>query len=328
MPEISLLQPRILLGVVQSFLTDVSPSLRGLTLLGPGRGDLNPTWEYDMIRGARDRSTPNAPNAEAHRRDHLIYRKLTGSYIYLRDKKTFNPTTLRWLREPGNTAVTRGAAERAVMMELLDLENAQKRYMEYVTWAMFTGAYTYTHTGGGTTAVDYLIQASHKPTASPVWAAAGDDPIGNIQAWKQLITRDAGATPTTVYLNNTTMTKFIKLPEVISQLSDRQKQVYTTEGMVPRFMGLDWIEYDGGYVESSTYYPFIADDKLIIVAPENNPWEMRFGPSADHEAPPGTTGAFSKSWLEPDPSNRQVLLEKNFMPILTRPDHVVYASVA
>lgn len=329
MPELSILEPRVLNGVVASFLTDISPTLKGVGLMGTPESDLNPLWEYDVIRGGRDKSAPNSPNAEATRIDHIRHKVMNGSYIYLRDKKQFNPTTLRWLREVGSNEVSRAAGEQAVLQELLDMDNMQKRYIEYAIWQMFTGSLTYDHIGGGSVAIDYNIAAGHKPSVSTNWGADGDDPIGDIQAWKQLSSRDAGVPLTTVFLNNNTMTKFIKLPEVISQLSDRQKARFTEEGIVPRFMGLDWEEYDNGMLsDAGVYTPYIADDQLVMIAPGGNkPWAMRFGPSADHDAPAGTTGTFSKTWREPDPSQLQVLLEKSFIPLLFRPDQVVYAKI-
>ena len=252
-PEISLLQPRPLNGVIQFFLQDISPTLRGLSLLGSPQTDLNPNFEYDIIRGNRDLSGPNAPNNEAKKLDHIVYQKLTGSYIYLRDKKTFNATTLRWLREPGNTEVIRRNAERAVMNELVDMENRQKRYMEWVVWQMFSGEFTYTAEGGATSTINYGVRSAHKPTGID-WGNASSDPIGNVAAWRRMIERDSGASPTMAYLNNVTMTKLLKHPIVNGRdnkpglLSDQQKQRYTTEFMLPRLWGLDWVQYDGGHI--------------------------------------------------------------------------------
>jgi len=329
MPEISLLEPRVLSGVIEHFTTDVSPTLRGLSLIGAPDPDLNPVWEYDMVRGSRDRSSPNSPNSEARRIDHMKYSKLTGSYIYLRDKKMFNPTTLRWLREPGEPmGVAARNAERQVMREFLDLDNMQKRLMESFVWSMFSGTTTYTHEGGATVTIDYGIQSSHKPSASTAWGAANDDPIGDIGAWKQLTTHDAEQEIVSAYMNAATMVNFQKLPEVRAQLSDVQKGRMTTEGMIPRFQGIDWFEYDMGYVpEGGSFTPYIPNNKVIFLAPGNNPWGMKVGPSADDDAPPGHTGTFGKTWKEKDPSNRQFLLERHFIPCLFRPDQVVYATI-
>ena len=52
------------------------------------------------------------------------------------------------------------------------------------------------------------------------------------------------------------------------------------------------------------------------------------GPGGDDEARQGRIGKFAKSWVEPDPSARQYLEEWHFLPILERPDQLVYADVS
>jgi hypothetical protein len=51
------------------------------------------------------------------------------------------------------------------------------------------------------------------------------------------------------------------------------------------------------------------------------------GPTADDEAPAGSTGKFTKSWKEKDPSTRVVLEEYPFVPILPKPDNLGVATV-
>jgi len=335
MPEISLLEPRVLNGVVSSFLDDIGPELRGMNLIGAPQRDLNPVWEYDIIRGNRDVTSANAPNAEARRVDHIKYGVMTGSYIYLRDKKQFNPTTLRWLREPGNNEVTRGNAESMVMRELLDMDNRQKRFMEKTIWDMFKGTVSYTHEGGATISLNYGISSTHNPTLTKKWDSANTttpDVIADVQTWKTLTVRDTGAPLTTAYMNSKTMAHFqARVAQsggvAFTVLSDRQKEQYNTTGIVPNFLGISWVEYDGGYVDGETYTPYIPDGYVILLAPQNSPWGMKYGPTADDDAPMGTTGSFSKTWREPDPSNRQVLIERIFIPCLFRPDQVIYAKV-
>jgi hypothetical protein len=55
--------------------------------------------------------------------------------------------------------------------------------------------------------------------------------------------------------------------------------------------------------------------------------EFLDGPAADDDAPDGFVGRFTKTWKEPDPSQRQVLMESNAMPVLYQPDHVLIVRV-
>lgn len=326
--EISLLEPRPLNGLVRKFAGEVSESLLGLTLIGASMPDINPTWEYDILRGNRDRSEPNTPNSEANLIDHMKHGKMTGAYVYLRDKKMFNPTTLRWLRAAGENVVASDNARRMVAAELSDMVLRQQRFQEFTVWQMFQGSLTYTHKGGASVTVDFGISNSHKPSVAVTWGASGDDPIGDIGAVKRLFTRDSGVRATDAYMNDVTWAEFNVLPELRAQLSEEQKRQITSEGFLSRFQGLNWHPYDGGFVENDTFSAYIPDDKIIFLARDNNPYEMKWGPSADDDSPDGHTGPFSKTWKEKDPSNRQVLVELNFMPVLFRPDQVVILDVS
>ena len=183
--EIGLLEPRMLRETVREF--EGPESLRGRTLMGAPDGDPNPTWEYDIQRQSRGAQLiHNTPNSEGQVLDQLTIGHAEGGYAYMRDKKVFNPTTLRWLREAGKNLVARGQAERKVLAELEDMRMQQFRAEEVAIWAMLQGTWTYTMIGGTTVTVNYQLPASHSPTVGTSWGAGGDDPLGDIRAWKQI----------------------------------------------------------------------------------------------------------------------------------------------
>src|SRR6187431_2637358 len=78
-----------------------------------------PSAQWDVIRGSRTIARPNVPNSEAHIVPQLGRETLAAAFIYLREKKVFSPTTLYWIRTPGDIAKVN--AERAVLRELGDL---------------------------------------------------------------------------------------------------------------------------------------------------------------------------------------------------------------
>ena len=75
--------------------------------------------------------------------------------------------------------------------------------------------------------------------------------------------------------------------------------------------------------------PAQAQNNVVIFADltTNRPIELVRGPSADDEAPENFIGRFAKTWKEKDPSARQYLLEENALPVLTRPEQIVVATV-
>jgi hypothetical protein len=59
---------------------------------------------------------------------------------------------------------------------------------------------------------------------------------------------------------------------------------------------------------------------------DQRPIEMMIGPTADDEAPDNFTGKFAKTWKDKDPSARQYLLEWNLLPVITRPEQMIYVA--
>lgn len=327
MAEISLLNPTVLNGVLEQL--EYPDSFLGMRLVGAGRPNPWPVAEWDVVASNKEVAEPGIPNTEAKIVPQLGVGKRTASMVYLREKKVFKPTTLHWLRTPGQLAQKN--AEGAVMREIEDLDRRFVAFAEWTFWQMLSGTLTLDYADVKAT-VDYLIQASHKPTVVTSWATvATADVIGDVSAWKTLINQDgAGATVRNAYLNSTTFQYVYNNAAIQTMFSDRLKDQYLGTGLVTGLLGLAWETYDSTYVDSAAATQnYIADDVVVLIA--NNPREPFFlmeGPSADHEAPNGQIGKFAKSWVEPDPSARQYLEEWHFLPILERPDQIIYADVS
>jgi hypothetical protein len=202
------------------------------------------------------------------------------------------------------------------------------RSEEIAIWAMLTGSWAYTLMNGATVTVNYRLPAAHTPTVGTDWGAGGDDPVGDLFAWKRVVSRASGFPIRQAWLNGATFETFYNLAEVSANLSDVQRDKYRNEGMVPRFLGIDWFEYDGGYQNAAgTFVPYIPDERIIFIAPGGTDnLSMNYGPSADLGAPEMHTGPFTKSWDEEDPSGRQFLLEQNYMPFLKKPFQILTAD--
>ena len=163
MPDISLLEPVVLRGVVEKFIVPE-------TLLMLNRLDQTP-WPYpsaiwDVIKGSRMVAKPNVPNSEAHIISRLGRSQESAAFIYLREKKVFEPTTLHWLREPGEIA--RINAERAVLREINDLNQRFDNFAEWSIWQALGGGIIYNYADVQAT-VDYKFPASHFVTPAAPW---------------------------------------------------------------------------------------------------------------------------------------------------------------
>lgn len=329
MPDISLLEPMVLRGVVEKLTAP-----ENLLLLNqlPRTPWPYPSATWDVIRGSRQVARPNIPNSEAHIVSQLGVSQEAAAFIYLREKKVFTPTTLHWLRTPGEIARTN--AEAAVLREVKDLNQRFDNFAEWACWKALTGTLTLDYVDVQAT-VNYSLAASHKPgVPSTVWSSATVASLrSDLIAWKRLITRDGRVPARDLWATEATIAKAMA-PFMGSSggygtsLSDRMKDEWFASGVLPGFLGLDWHATEAVYDDTAGNRTlFVPDDALFITnLRDNRAMEIFEGPTADDEAPEGFTGKFSKTWKEKDPSARQFLLEWNFLPVITHPEQVVFVA--
>lgn len=329
MPDITLLEPYVLNGVIERF--PPSDQMLGLSIVG--RAPYPDTvWEYDIISRRRNIARPNTPNSPAFIVDQNGVGKMRGGFLYTREKKVFEPTTIRWLRAPGQ--INAPAAEAAVLREMTELNARIDRFHEFLTWKMLAvGSFDLTDLGHPVS-IDYGIDASHTPTSATFWNTPTANIITDLQDWKRIISRDSDARLTSLIGNSITIDTYYRHQQIQEGLSDAQKGAFALDGKVPRSQGIQFQEYDRGYVDDFTvpstpvFVTYIPDGFWAGQA-TGGPQSFVFwdGPAADDEAPIGHTGKFSKTWKEKDPSARQILIESNAFPVLFQPDHIIIPRV-
>jgi len=329
MPELAILEQRVLTGILEKYTAP--PENVGQQLFKKKSHPFT-TAVWDVIKGSRQRSTPTLPNREGRIVGQLGVGRKTASFIYVREKKAFEPSTLRWLREPGQMAKTN--AEAAVRRELKDLNNRFDRLAESYCWEALHGAITVIYEDGAEVVVDMGFDPTHKPVTLVSWSnvTAGvydADIIGDIYAWKKIIREDSGRVPTDIYLPGDIMELVYRNNGIKSLFSEKHKWQYLQTSTVEGLLGLDWHVYDGGYVadDEATFVPYINADKVIMISKANSPFVLLEGLSADFDAPKGHTGKFSKSWETKDPSARFILEEYNFIPVITYVDNVLVGTI-
>lgn len=329
MPDISLLEPVVIRDVVQKL---TAPETMVLTNLLPKTPWPYPSVTWEVIKGSRMIAKPNVPNSEAHIVPRLGISQESAAFVYLREKKVFEPTTLHWLKAAGSLS-NKQNAEQAVLREVKDLNQRFDNFVEWCAWRAMTGTLVFDYPDVQAS-VDYKIPSSHKPTVVGGWSTALPGKIvSDIKAWKRLIARDARVPARDAFLTELTLDRVFNsfannggtnFPGA-SLLSDRMKDQYYQSGVLPGFLGLNWNVVESFYdTDAGVPTLFVPDDALILAnLSENRPMEIMEGPTADDEAPVGFTGKFSKTWKEKDPSARQFLLEYHFLPVITRPEQIV-----
>ncbi len=342
MPEISLLQPTVLRSVVEKFTAPETLTMLNRITKTPWPF---PTVQWEVLRGSRAIARPNVPNSEAHIVPRLGRSTESAAFVYIREKKVFEPTTLHWLRQAANslTDLNKTRAEEAVMREVRDLNQRFDNLAEFMIWQALTGTLVLDYPDVQAS-IDYKFLASHKAAVATDWSVATPKQIiADVRALKRLVTRDGRVPVSEAYISDTTIDYIFDAyataganPGVL--LSDRMKDQYYASGTLPNFMGLNWHVQDSVFDATGAAYGsnptnpgeetrFLAENALILGNfTENRPLELIIGPTADDEAPDGFTGKFAKTWKEKDPSARQYLLEWNLLPVITRPEQFVYVA--
>jgi hypothetical protein len=219
-----------------------------------------------------------------------------------------------------------------VLREVNDLNLRFDNYAEWLIWQAMTGTIT-VDTDDVQAVVDFSFPAAHKPTVGTTWATATPQQIiADIRAWKRLISRNGRVAAKEVFLTERSFAyifeSFARDQNAAALMSDRMKDQYYQTGMMPGFMGMNWTITESIYeTDAGVQTLFVPDDTLIMCnMDDNRPMELMEGPTADDDAPSGSTGKFAKTWKEPDPSARQYLLEWHMMPVINRPEQFIHVA--
>jgi hypothetical protein len=235
------------------------------------------------------------------------------------------------LRTPGQLAARN--AEAAVLREINDLNVRFDNFVEFCLWQAIQGRIVLDYPDVQAD-IDYKYPTSHKVTASVLWASATvPQMMADVRAWKRQIQRDGQVPVREVFTTENTLAQvfdaFAANGNAAGLMSDRMRDEYYSTGMLPGFLGLNWIVCESIYEADNGTEERFLDEGVMVFAnlTDNRPLEFLEGPTADDDAPDGHTGKFSKTWKEKDPSFRQYLMEYSFLPVIYRPEQFLVATV-
>lgn len=328
--ELPLLQPVTFLGAVQKFV----PSEELVWVNRLQRQPLNDyTATWDVYRGTRMVAKPNVPNAEAHKVPKGARTAASASWVYLREKMGFEPTTTRMLRTMGNTVAERQTAESVILEQVSELDNRFNRFAELCCWGALSGKISAEFRDVNVD-IDYHFPDSHLAAPSVSWASASPGQImADVLEWQNIILRDGQVTANEVYATPNTINFIFHAwardnATATALLSDRMRDQYYATGSFDEFLGLTWHRIRSSFQQDSGTFADVIPDGALYMGnyTANNPLKMLEGPSLDHDAPQGYVGKFAKNWIVPDPSARHFLLEWSMIPVVTRPENFLYVK--
>ncbi|MFH1730717.1 MAG: major capsid protein [Planctomycetota bacterium] len=285
---------------------------------------------WDVLKPSRQKAGFRVPNQAASKLDLMSVDTKSATCLLMNLEKALDEGALGWLREPGTAE--QNNARALITREQADLEARIAYTVEWAVSQALSGSLTVS-VGGVNRTIDYGIDATHKPTASASWATATTDIPDDVGAWAELIEKDSGYASADAYVNRNTMAYIIKNTKVQNLLGQGtvREQVAET-GHITHFMGLDWHVYNAGYIDANgDFQRFIPDDKVVILPRENAFGRLQLGsqmiPAGGSNDLVKVFGAFSYAVVQTNPPGVNLYVGKNFLPVLTLPDAVVYADV-
>ena len=263
-----------------------------------------PSVTWDVIKGSRMVAKPNVPNSEAHVIGRMGRSQESAAFIYLREKKVFEPTTLHWLRTPGELAQIN--AERSVLREINDLNQRFDNFAEWSIWQALGGGISYNY-GDVQATVNYKFPTSHFVTPAAPWVAnpslgyvgaAGAGQLGSanvnlvygnttisyaspfqiiedVRSWKRIIQIHGRVPAREAFATSVSMAALMEawihagagstVNIPATMISDRMKDEYYGSGIISGFMGLTWTTVEQVYENDTGALTFFVPDGQIYL---------------------------------------------------------------
>jgi hypothetical protein len=223
-----------------------------------------------------------------------------------------------------------------IAREQIDMRNIFDRTLEF--WAANALRGKIYDADLTTILVDYNMANDHVValTGDDLWTATTtSNPITQIRTWKRKIEEDAGHEIRSwqCWCGYEAMDALLVHPEVVGLLQfDRGRQI-AEEGRIATLAGISFEEYNGSYLDSSSVRKrFLESDYIILIGEGDDVFECPyFSPFVETAGGVGYSGIpplfFSKSWKEEDPEGRWIYGESRPLPVLKRPEAVMYIKV-
>lgn len=254
---------------------------------------------------------------------------VTNSFqpAYIKDKRVFEDG--KPVRRRAGQPIA-GALDAMANRNLLIAQESEdqigmlQRRMEWMAAEVLrTGKVTVTGEKYPTTVVDFGRDAGLTVTLSGAsrWNQGTADPIGDLETWAGLVRDASGASPTDVIMAQNVWNLFRGFDDVRDLLNrqtnldsrtqlnvgpDAARLGYTDKGTVGDFH--IWIYHDEYVDDAGATQDFLPDDYLLMPA-QTLEGVQHYGQIKDEAAGFQATDYFSKSWTQPDPAVRFLMLQ-------------------
>ena len=249
------------------------------------------------------------------------------------EKRMISAADLNGMRAFGEQALPELAQER-IARELAEMKRKIDMTREFMAAKALSGQIV---DESGTVLVDFNFSAGQKPTLVGVnlWTDAASNPLKNIRAYKKLIGQAAGnVTQWVAFVGTDAMDALMTNAKALELLKYDHGQQIAESGRIANIAGVELIEYMGSYIDQNgARQDLIPADRFVLVGLTGDHAAELTAPVVDLESPSGVGQGkpgeffFAKSWEEKDPSGRWLKVEARPLPVLMRPECIVYAKV-
>lgn len=243
---------------------------------------------------------------------------------YIKDKRVFD--TSRPLKRSigeqiGGSLTPENRVRRFLAQDLIDQVESVDRRLEVMAGEVLrTGAVTVTGDQYPTQNVDFQRDAALTVVAAgaAAWDQAGVHPLDDLQDWSQLVLQKSGAMPRDVVMTVDVWKVFRAHADIKDRLDIRRAEgnaanlgAQMEEGgtYMGNIDGFNIYVYAGWYVDDAGSEVPILPAGTVILSGQQLEGVRAFGAIRDHDAGFVPEPYYPKSWVEPDPSVRYLLMQ-------------------
>ena len=294
---------------------------------------------FDVIAGKRRVAPFVSPLVEGQVVLSLGYTTNTFTPAYIKDKRVFDMNK-PLKRSPGEQIGGGGMspADRLrylIAFDMQDQLNMLRRRLECMAGQVLsTGKATITGDKYPTVVVDFGRSASHTIDVSGTtpWTTAGATILNQLQDWAQIVLEDTGVFPNDlimpvdvwkIFRSNVEIQQILNLYRTIGAPPTMDVAAQVTEGGV--YMGSIegfniWV-YSGWFVDPvDGIEKTILPAKTVTMASPQLQGVQAFGAIRDEEIGLQPVPYYVKSWIQPDPSVRFIMLQSAPLVVPFRPN--------
>ncbi len=262
MGELSILEQPVMTKMVEEF-----PPIA--ELIGPSIFKPEPinseTATWDEITFGRGKGQWTKSGSPAKNIALMGMKKRTSVMMEVKDELEFPPDLLKGLRSPGTYETP--YLERCITDNMRNLDAIQQRTIEAARWAALTTGHIVVAQADYAFDYDFGIAGTHLVTVGALWSDPSlSDVLGDLKTARRLIREDGAENATEMYMNEYTENLMLQDGKVRDYLKTQYGRELVA-GETPAKVGkLNVHIYDEGYVDSGTFYPYIPNGKVVILA--------------------------------------------------------------